>query len=428
MYRCVFCGEKLSKYMIFDCEECGDCFLPENFGLCTIGECEKGLDNAPCGDSTVDGMCGNNLERICVGEKIYDAAASEPGGTEKLRRTINPPRNPQLEGTSSVINYIFGFDHTGKGPLITIADKLSSYDSKVGAVMRQVKENGRNILKTDSTQLEFIRAVINSQGNEGADYIMADVDNLYEEDRGDEIKKTLMDYTALVRKFGAGASAYIRSSNVQALKGGIKQWYSTPEPVKACLVGPVNIANADEILSCKKQFDFKITVTPTSQDSEENIPSADVMYNEAKKIFTKATKEYDFKSDEIFFEIPNAALAADMDINPGTEGQTYRTFETLRKIKNDAQMKNCHCCLFVANCCRKLPRKVGVCRGYIAKAMEYGLDAGIMDSSKQFGINPPDEKIVEMVDKFAKVDGSADAVEKAKDALNKFCGPKKKSA
>ncbi len=60
-YKGFSCFEKVAKYSLFDCEECGDCFLPENFSWCTIGGCEKGMDNAPCGDSTVDGYCGNNL-------------------------------------------------------------------------------------------------------------------------------------------------------------------------------------------------------------------------------------------------------------------------------------------------------------------------------------------------------------------------------
>ena len=98
--------EKVFKYLLFDCEECGDCFLPENFGWCSIGSCEKGLDNAPCGDSTVDGCCGNNLERICVGEYIYQAASAEKNGRQRLRATINQPRNPALQDTSSILNYV----------------------------------------------------------------------------------------------------------------------------------------------------------------------------------------------------------------------------------------------------------------------------------------------------------------------------------
>ena len=73
--------------MLFDCEECGDCFLVENFGICSMGKCEKGLANPPCGDANPDGTCGNNEEIRCVGELMYEAAASEgPDGLVKLAR------------------------------------------------------------------------------------------------------------------------------------------------------------------------------------------------------------------------------------------------------------------------------------------------------------------------------------------------------
>jgi len=75
VYKLFNASERALKYLMFDCEACGDCYLPENFSWCTIGGCEKGMDNAPCGDSTVDGYCGNNLERICIGEPIYRSAA-----------------------------------------------------------------------------------------------------------------------------------------------------------------------------------------------------------------------------------------------------------------------------------------------------------------------------------------------------------------
>jgi methylenetetrahydrofolate reductase (NADPH) len=103
VYKLFNSAEKASKYLLFECEECGDCFLPENFGLCTIGGCEKGMDNAPCGDATVDGRCGNNLDRVCIGERIYQAAASEGGsvksaglgdGSERTRQPRRPKTCP----------------------------------------------------------------------------------------------------------------------------------------------------------------------------------------------------------------------------------------------------------------------------------------------------------------------------------------------
>jgi len=79
-------SEKAIKYLLFDCQECSDCYLPENFSLYAVGGCEKAMDNAPCGDSTVEGKCGNNIERICIGERIYSASASEPAVLKSFAR------------------------------------------------------------------------------------------------------------------------------------------------------------------------------------------------------------------------------------------------------------------------------------------------------------------------------------------------------
>ena len=101
VYKLFNANEKAFKYMLFDCEECGDCYLPENFGLCTFGRCEKGVDNAPCGDATVDGRCGNNLDRPCAGSKMYEAAASEKDGLEKT------PNHDQQAARSETAAHVF---------------------------------------------------------------------------------------------------------------------------------------------------------------------------------------------------------------------------------------------------------------------------------------------------------------------------------
>jgi methylenetetrahydrofolate reductase (NADPH) len=138
--------EKGFKYCAFDCRECGDCYLPENFGYCTIGGCEKGLDNAPCGDSTADGYCGNNLDRLCIGERIYAAASAKPGGLEKLRRTSNKPRIARLAHSSSLVNYLFGRDHTMQTPLIGIGESIHASIPKTGQVMKELHALGEDAL------------------------------------------------------------------------------------------------------------------------------------------------------------------------------------------------------------------------------------------------------------------------------------------
>ena len=62
-------------------------------------------------------------------------------------------------------------------------------------------------------------------------------------------------------------------------------------------------------------------------------------------------------------------------------------------------MKGLHCSLGVSNSVRDLPgRRIGVCRAYLAKAMEYGLDAGIINVAHRYGTVEPDAGLLELVD------------------------------
>lgn len=422
-YKCVFCGEKVSKYLIFDCKECGDCFLPENFGLCTIGGCEKGLDNAPCGDSTVEGFCGNNLERVCIGELIYDAAGSEKDGLEKLRHTINPPRNPLLEGMSSVVNYVFAYDHTKKSPLIGIGDLLHAQTPGVGAIMRKLSEMGPGAWKNESPERNYIRAMIQSQSDDGARYILVNADALGSD--GASVLAIVRDYISMVRQWSGGVPVCVESKYEAVLNGALREWYNTDLAVSAPMLHGVTMENLDKLGELKKQFDFVFMSSPAAGAGK---PDPNGVVSEARKLFDAAVGKYKFKAEDIFFEVPCVSLAKDMDTEPGEKGYTALTMECIRRLKQDDKLKSAHCAVVLANCSAGLPRRIGVNRAYAAAAMVRGLDAGIMDASAHYGEKEADAKLVEMVEAFAKIQGNAADLEAAKEKLNAFAGAKKKKS
>ncbi len=430
MYKLFNSSEKSFKYLLFDCEECGDCYLPENFGLCTIGGCEKGMDNAPCGDSTADGYCGNNLERVCIGEYIYNAAAAEKAGLEKLRKIINKPRKPELEHTSSILNYLFAKDHTARPPLIQIAEALHASIPKTGKVMRMLAQMGPDAFEKESGPLNYIRALIESQADEGADYIDVNVDAFGEQDP--ELARRMMrEYVRLVRKWGKGVPVCMDSSDDQTLLAGLEQWYDTDQKVAQPLLNSVKVHTVDEILPLKEKYDFAfvgLLVTEEKATGPGGSHSVEELYSVARRIFTPAVEKYGFKPEEIFFDTTVFPLAIDMPMQPDVPGYTYRTFETLRKIKTDPQMKNTHCSLGISNAVRDLPgRRIGVCRAYVAKAMEYGLDTGIVNTSHHYGMVEPDPVLVEMVDAYAKLDGSPESMNRAVEQMGKFCSENRKA-
>ena len=431
VYKLFNASEKAFKYLLFDCEECGDCFLPEDFGLCTIGGCEKGMANAPCGDATVDGYCGNNLERICIGELIYEAAAAETDGIERLMSTINKPRDHALEHSSSILNYLFGKDHTMKNPLITIGESIHASIPKTSRIMKQLAELGPDAYSRPSGPLNYIKALIESQAADGADYIAVNLD-AFGEDEQQAAVDMMVEYVKLVRKWGNGVPICIDSSNDDVLTAGLKEWHNTEEQVKQPLINSVKVYTMDNILPLKKDFDFAfvgLLVSEQAATGPAGSHSVDELYSLAKQIFEKAVGEYGFAAEEIYFDTTVFPLAIDMPMEPNVPGYTYRTFETIKKIKSDAKMKGVHCSLGASNCARDLPgRRVGVCRAYVAKAMGYGLDAGIVNVGHHYGQVEPDPELLGLVDAYAKMDGSAEKMNKAMELMSKFCRENRKGA
>jgi len=429
IYKLFNSSEKAFKYLMFECEECGDCFLPENFGLCTIGGCEKGMDNAPCGDATVDGRCGNNLERVCIGERIYETAASQRDGRQRLRTLINPPRDTALEHTASIINYLFGRDHTMKSPLIAIGESIHASIPKTGKIMKQLRELGSDAYTKPSGPLDYIKALIESQADDGAGYIAVNLDAFGEDDPQVAVEM-MVEYVKLVRQWGHGVPVCIDSSDDNVLRAGLKEWYSTDEEVKPPLVNSIKVYTMDKMLPLKKDFEFSfvgLLVSEAKAMGPGGSHSVDELYALARQLYEAAVGRHGFKPEQIFFDSTVFPLAIDMPMEPGVPGYTYRTFETIRKIKSDPQMKGVHFSLGVSNSVRDLPaRRIGVCRAYVAKAVEYGLDAGIVNTAHKYGSVEPAPELLELVDAYAKLDGSPEKTGKAMELMGKFCQENRK--
>ena len=85
-------------------------------------------------------------------------------------------------------------------------------------------------------------------------------------------------------------------------------------------------------------------------------------------------------------------------------------------------MKGVHFSFGVSNSCRDLPgRKIGICRAYVEKAMEYGLDAGIVNSAHHYGQKPADPSLVKLVTAYAEMDGGMEKTNTAIEQMGEFC-------
>ena len=315
--------------------------------------------------------------------------------------------------------------------LISIGESVHASIPKTGKIMKLLADSGPNAYSTQSEELNYIKTLIESQTTDGADYIAVNHD-AFGEDGPQVTVDMMLEYVRMVRKWGNGVPICIDSSDDNVLRAGLNEWYNTQEAVKQPLINSVKVYTMTDMLGLKKDFDYAFVGLLVSEDKATGpggSHSVDELYLLAKRIFDEAVDNYGFKPAEIFFDSTVFPLAIDMPMSPGVPGYTYRTFETIKKIKSDARMKDTHCSLGISNCVRDLPaRKIGVCRAYVAKAMEYGLDAGIVNAAHHYGEVEPDPELVKLVDAFAKLDGSTENLNDAMMLMGKFCQENRKPA
>jgi 5-methyltetrahydrofolate corrinoid/iron sulfur protein methyltransferase len=307
--------------------------------------------------------------------------------------------------------------------IISIGEAIHASIPRTGKIMRELHDLGTSAYTAPSAPLSYIQTLIEDQAEEGADYLAVNVDDFGEKDTQLTID-LMVRYVKLVRQWGRGVPVCIDSSDDNVLKAGLETWYETDQAVAKPLVNSIKIYTAETMMPLKEQFDFSFVGLLVSEDKAEGpggSHSVDELVDLARILFNKAT-EHGFHPEDIFFDSTVFPLAIDMPMMPDVPGYTYRAFETIKKIKTDPAMKNVHCSLGVSNCCRDLPaRKVGICRAYVAKGMEYGLDSGIVNVSHHYGQKPVDPSLLELVDAFAKMDGSADKTNLAISLMAQFC-------
>jgi methylenetetrahydrofolate reductase (NADPH) len=453
LYKLFHGAEKASKTVLFNCEDCGDCFLPENFSYCTLGDCEKGLPNPPCGDATPEGYCGNNVERICVAESIYDAAAASGSGLNRggggdrpggalagLALASNPPRIAGLDNSSAVLNYLFERDHTAATPLIQIGELLHASIPKTAAAMREVLSLG--LIETGSAAvprpesalasprpaaLEYLVSLIKTQVKHGASYIDVNVDAFGEDNL--EYRKAMMRFfVRLIRDHSTDVPVCVDSGSPDVIEAGLVAWYegqdASLEKLPRPLLNSVKTYTIERLLPLRARYPFKFIGLLVDEKSagHDGAYGVEELLALARELFREATGRYGFAPSDIFIDSTVFPLSIDVPMDAEKPGFTYRTFETIRRIKCDPAFLGVHLSLGVTNSVRDLPgRRTGVCRAYLATAMARGLDAAIVNVLHDYGKRPPAPDLLDFVDAFVRQDGTAVALQKALDAMMQFC-------
>ena len=318
-----------------------------------------------------------------------------------------------------------------KNGIITIGESIHASIPKTAKIMKELSTFGPDAFSAPSATLNQFKTLIESQVSDGADYIAVNLD-AFGEDNPQAAVNMMLDYVRLVRKWARSVPICIDSSNNDVLLAGLKEWYNTGEKVSQPLINSIKVYTMDNLLPLKKDFDYSFVALLVSEDKPTGTGgshSVNELFSLARQIFDRAVGQYGFKPQEIFFDSTVFPLAIDMPMEPGVPGYTYRAFETIRKIKTDPKLKAAHCSLGISNCARDLPgRKIGLCRAYLAKAIACGLDAAIVNVAHHYGKVPPDQDLLELVEAYARMDGSPEKLNTAIMLMSKFCRECRKPA
>jgi len=114
--------EQLSKAVLFQCKDCGDCSLPDIAFLCPESQCAKNQRNGPCG-GTREGRCEVDGYGDCIWLRAYERLKHD-GKEQSLLQHAPAVQNQALRGTSSWANNWLGRDHAAKRADKSSPDKV----------------------------------------------------------------------------------------------------------------------------------------------------------------------------------------------------------------------------------------------------------------------------------------------------------------
>lgn len=101
--------ERISKSVLYNCRDCGDCSLAETAFLCPESQCAKNQRNGPCG-GTRGGLCEVH-DYECIWSRAYDRLKSDQRSTDLLAHA--PVIQDQgLRDSSAWANFWLDRDHT----------------------------------------------------------------------------------------------------------------------------------------------------------------------------------------------------------------------------------------------------------------------------------------------------------------------------
>jgi cobalamin-dependent methionine synthase I len=298
-------------------------------------------------------------------------------------------------------------------PLIQIGELLHASIPSSGKAMRELLAHGEMGFHRPSAARDAVREIVASQAAQGAAYIDVNVDAM-DGDRCEAMRR----FVSLVHEDAGGAPPSIDSSDPSVLVAGMTTWAGlcarSDAPRPAPLVNSVPYIHMDHyhpVLDLRQQWNFGLVCL--LMGFEGPLPSADAIVDAARAMLRK-TVEAGFEPSQIFFDTVTLGMASDGCMSALGEvkpSHVHNSFQAIRRIRQDKELAQTHCILGVSNWAYgATKRRVGHIRAYVEVAMRHGLDAAIVDVSKEFGKTPAPPELVAFVEMFAALDGSDDSM------------------
>ncbi|MEW6751497.1 MAG: methylenetetrahydrofolate reductase C-terminal domain-containing protein [Candidatus Latescibacterota bacterium] len=271
-----------------------------------------------------------------------------------------------------------------------------------------VQQSARRWLCGDALDREASRrhlvGLVKDQVESGAHYLDVNVDNfLTEGGMGREGAQRIFDHLlGLILEHGGGTPPCVDSSDPELLVWGLRRYQErSGGQGRPPLINSVSVSRC-EPLALRHHFPFcaiGMLLERVGGDSAgfTDIAGPEVYHETARAIFDRA-RQAGFAATEVFFDPTVGPLGADM------VGYTRRTFEGIRGIRSDAEMAGVHICIGLSNCSDGLPRRVAVNRAYLREAMEYGVDAAILDVTQVRGEDLVDGRILRLIRRILQGD------------------------
>jgi len=424
LYEATKLIEYVGKSTAAKCQACGDCYLPENFFVCTMGRCSKGLTNVPCGDSTIDGRCGVDSNKPCAGQLVYDASRHFTKELDALRQLVNPPKDPDLRNTSSFRSFFLELDHHKRAPIVQVAELFHTTIPKAKQAFDIVKatENGWEV---ENDGLEYLRRVVEAQALRHPDYIDLNVDDAGEGD-SEKAAELMRQSVRLVCQWGGGIPPCIDSSDEAVIRAGLEEYYRLQGPgAPPPLVNSANKERKDFVWELQKTGPFSIVYMlmggAASGEGPGEAVTPEQLEQNALEFFREA-KAHGIKPEQIFYDTTVIPLAIEFS-RFDQPGFNHVNLEGIHRIMHNREMKGVGAILGITNLTRDFPpgRKIGLLRAFLQIAMEAGLNAAIVDVRQGFGLKPVgDQEILDIVRAFTGMDGSPEAYDRMQQAYMKY--------